>query len=252
MPERSIQIDRNKTYKLFIRKRKLEKFDTKALYLNIDLPDNIFKIGQEIVYNSGEGAFYVSRLGEDSYIEIKALNDFKLISMKSLSLGYIKKESYTNVIYKIFSNTMADSLAFSFVESREDIKEAIKLKEKYKFSLISKIETNQGIENLEEIVNNSNGVMLARGDLCLNAPVEKLGEYQKYLSAQCKSKHREFYIATDFMNSCISNYIPSRSDVIDLLVAISLLPTSIVFNANLVMSSGIKTVIDLLNRINTL
>ena len=167
--------------------------------------------------------------------------------MKSISFGFLEENTYSNVVNKICKNIMPNDIALSFVENKFDLVEINDLKKTYNFSIISKIETQKGIKNIEEIIDKSDSIMLGRGDLFLNSPINKIYAYEQMVSNLCKQNNVNLYIATGFMNSFIYRYIPSLSDIVDLTYAISLSPEAIVLNVDLVMSEKINKVVELIN-----
>lgn len=196
-------------------------------------------VGMKAIYNSGEGAFIITKK-DNNEIVLKALNNFTVFDSKSLSFGNIRKLSYDSVVREICSNTKVDGIAFSFVESEEDLFEAQTLGDKYGFNIISKIETIKGIRNLRNILQMCDQIILGRGDLGVDSLQFPLFNYEEYVANICNTEKKFLYFATGFMNSCISNYLPSSSDIIDLSYAISLHPSSLIFNVDLVASEGFE------------
>lgn len=218
------------------------------MWLDNDLAIRNFRLGMELIYDDGSGAFCVTEIyNNQNIIILKALNRFKLQNMKSISFGFLEENTYSNVVNKICKNIMPNDIALSFVENKFDLVEINDLKKTYNFSIISKIETQKGIKNIEEIIDKSDSIMLGRGDLFLNSPINKIYAYEQMVSNLCKQNNVNLYIATGFMNSCIYRYIPSISDIVDLTYAISLSPEAIVLNVDLVMSEKINKVVELIN-----
>lgn len=111
--------------------------------------------------------------------------------------------------------------ALSLVENEKDLSEFMNLTDK-KIQLVSKIETNESINNLEEIVKRSDGIMLARGDLALLNPYYNLFQTLDDIIKMAKHYHKSVYMATDILQSLdCGRYIPSRSDIMDLSLACS-------------------------------
>lgn len=111
-----------------------------------------------------------------------------------------------------------DFIAQSFVRSADNIRE---LRE-YLASLggehikiIAKIENQEGIENLSEIIAVADGIMVARGDLGIEVPIEKLPGYQAQMVAETLSQGKFTIIATHLLESMIENPFPTRAEVSD-------------------------------------
>ena len=85
--------------------------------------------------------------------------------------------------------------------------------------------------------------MLGRGDIGIYGSEKHLLDYEKYIAYKCKKKSKPFYFASDFLTSWSYNYIPVRSELIDLECALELQPTGLILNVDLVLSSNINRVI---------
>ena len=115
----------------------------------------------------------------------------------------------------------ADALAVSFVQTAQDIWKVRKLLPKdSQIALIAKIETAYGVENAEEILEESDGMMVARGDLGLAIPIAKVPLIQKHLIDLCVRKAKPVITATQMLESMISKPIPTRAEVSDVANAI--------------------------------
>ncbi len=115
----------------------------------------------------------------------------------------------------------ADSIAVSFVQSAQDIRNVKELlPEDSKILLIAKIETAGGVENAEEILEESGGMMVARGDLGLAIPIAKVPFIQKQLIDLCVRHAKPVITATQMLESMISKPIPTRAEVGDVANAI--------------------------------
>ena len=126
-----------------------------------------------------------------------------------------KIEPVLNMIGNVCS-TLDYGCALSLVENEKDLSEFMNLTDK-KIQLVSKIETNESINNLEEIVKRSDGIMLARGDLALLNPYYNLFQTLDDIIKMAKHYHKSVYMATDILQSLdCGRYIPSRSDIMDL------------------------------------
>jgi len=236
----SIDIVAGDKYYLCSNAEQRENGNKHILYLNAILPIESIYIGMSIVYDSGQGEFTITNIRSDGIVEIVAENSFTLYNLKSISFGYVEVKEYYQILDSLCEKLHPNKVALSFINSKDDLHEAIALKNKYGFSIISKIEAKKGIDNLSEIATISDGIMLGRGDLCLNSSPSRLIEYQLVASRVCREKQRELYFATDFLTSLSNSYMPKRSDIIDLQYAISLDPTGVILNVELVTSNGIE------------
>ncbi len=115
-----------------------------------------------------------------------------------------------------------DFIALSFVRRAEDIQElrAILEKKKCKAQIIAKIETEQAIENLEEILLATDGVMVARGDLAVEMPMEQVPLLQKRIVHMARELGKPVIVATQMLESMIHAPVPTRAEVNDIANAI--------------------------------
>jgi pyruvate kinase len=115
-----------------------------------------------------------------------------------------------------------DFVAISFVQNADDLvrlrAEITRLKGNV--SVISKIERNLAIDNLEEILDLSDGIMVARGDLGLELPLEKLPRVQKMLIERANSRGMPVIVATQMLHSMVNSIRPTRAEVSDTAVAV--------------------------------
>ena len=115
-----------------------------------------------------------------------------------------------------------DYLALSFVNTREDVQAARKIIEEAGGDalIISKIESHTGIENIDEIIDESDGIMVARGDLGVNVPLEELPVLQKSIITKCRQKGKFAIVATEMLASMHESPRPTRAEVSDVANAI--------------------------------
>jgi len=115
-----------------------------------------------------------------------------------------------------------DFVALSFVRRAADIAElrALLDKAKSKAHIIAKIETPEALENIDEIIDLSDGVMVARGDLAVEIPAEEVPLAQKLLIAKCNAVGKPVITATQMLESMIKSPVPTRAEVSDVANAI--------------------------------
>jgi pyruvate kinase len=110
-------------------------------------------------------------------------------------------------------------VAISFVKSASDItelREWLLSQDPERMPLVmSKIETREAIENLSQIIEVSDAVMVARGDMALEVSFAKLPFLQKQIVSECRSLGKPVVVATDFMDSMCHRHVPSRAEVMD-------------------------------------
>lgn len=138
-----------------------------------------------------------------------------------LDMPFISVQDKNDILYAAKND--GDFLALSFVSTKEDVLSVRKLLEDNNAStlkIISKIENTTGIKNLEEIVEVSDGIMVARGDLGVEAPMEDLPILQKEIIDTCHKKGKFCIVATEMLESMKKNSRPTRAEVSDIANAI--------------------------------
>lgn len=115
-----------------------------------------------------------------------------------------------------------DFFALSFVRKAEDVRElrAILNRRKSKALIIAKIETDQAIDNLEEIITAADGIMVARGDLAVEMPMEQVPLLQKRMVHMARELGKPVIVATQMLESMIHIPVPTRAEVNDIANAI--------------------------------
>ncbi len=179
---------------------------------------------------------------KDNYVLLKALNDGEIKSHKTinvpgvdLNLPFISKQDKNDIEFA--AKHSCDYLALSFVNSAQDVKKARKiiLESGGDARIISKIESRMGIENIDEIIEESDGIMVARGDLGVEIPMEMLPISQKEIIKKCREKGKFAIVATEMLASMYSNPRPTRAEVSDIA-------NSVLDGTDCVMLSGETTV----------
>ncbi len=115
-----------------------------------------------------------------------------------------------------------DFIAHSFVRSKNDLLEIQEILDNRSshLKIISKIENQQGIDNLDDILSYCYGVMVARGDLGVEIPAEKIPLIQQHIVKKCRARKKPVIIATQMLHSMIENPRPTRAEVTDVSNAI--------------------------------
>ncbi len=164
---------------------------------------------------------------EDDYVLLKALGDGKIQNHKTINVpGVNLKLNFMSDMDKkditFAAQHSCDYLALSFVNTREDVIEAREIVEKAGGDalIISKIESHMGIENIDDIIDESDGIMVARGDLGVELPMEELPMFQKSIIKKCRQKGRFAIVATEMLASMHESPRPTRAEVSDVANAI--------------------------------
>lgn len=164
---------------------------------------------------------------EDDYVVLEALGDGKIQNHKTinvpgvdLKLDFISDVDKKDIAFA--AKHACDYLALSFVNTPEDVIAARKIiKDAGGDALIiSKIESRMGIDNIDDIIDESDGIMVARGDLGVEVPMEELPILQKSIIKKCREKGKFAIVATEMLASMYENPRPSRAEVSDVANAV--------------------------------
>lgn len=138
----------------------------------------------------------------------------------NLSMPYISETDHSDIVFGCEMGY--DYIACSFVRTKEDVLAVRKLIEDNNgtMKIISKIENTQGIHNLEEILEVSDGIMVARGDMGVEVPMEDVPSIQKQMIKLAVAAGKQVVTATQMLESMIKNPRPTRAEVTDVANAI--------------------------------
>ena len=185
------------------------------------------KVGSRILVDDGAIEFEVTEI-KDKDIVCKALNTGRLGSRKTvnipgvkLELPFISEKDRNDLINGVKADF--DYIAASFVRRADDVREMRKLLDDnggQRIKIISKIESQEGIENFDEILEVSDGIMVARGDLGVEVPMEMVPVYQKRMIKKCNKAGKPVVTATQMLESMTQNPRPTRAEVSDVANAV--------------------------------
>jgi pyruvate kinase len=184
------------------------------------------KVGDTILVDDGLIALEVLDI-EPYHISCKVLNKGKLGKRKSVNLPGIRtdlpaitKKDLDDI--KISVKYGANFVAQSFVRRKEDVSEMRNVLRKLDSNamIIAKIEDQEGINNVDEIISEADAVMVARGDLGVEIPLEQIPIVQKSIVDKCILAGKPVIIATHLLESMIENPRPTRAEVTDVANAI--------------------------------
>ena len=115
-----------------------------------------------------------------------------------------------------------DFIAHSFVRSADDVMAVQKMLDERgsDIKIISKIENQEGVDNIDEIIDASYGIMIARGDLGIEVPLEQIPGIQRTIMHKCEQKKKPGIVATQMLHNMIDNPRPTRAEVTDIANAI--------------------------------
>lgn len=230
-----IRIGRVKGDKIEIKKGQKITFTTEdeepedefTLYISYPTFPKDVKKGEKILIDDGKLGLEIISTDRKSKVEAKMLNPGFISSNKGVNLPNtrISLPSLTEKDRKDLKFALENDvewIGLSFVRSARDIIELKHLIDKGNRNsrVIAKIEKPEAIDNITEIIDKTDGIMVARGDLGVEVPMEKVPLLQKELVNKCLKAAKPVIIATQMMESMISNISPTRAEVNDVANAV--------------------------------
>lgn len=200
--------------------------ETKVSVNYKDLSHDLQK-GDRVLLNNGLLIFEVVELTEtDTVCKViigGELSDRKSMSFpnKTLKQVYLSEQDKKDILFGIENDV--DYIACSFVSCRQDlvdIKEFLKANGGDGIELIAKIENRSGVDNIEEICAECDGIMVARGDMGVEIPFEELPAIQKHIITTCRLLGKRAITATEMLESMIHNPRPTRAEISDVANAV--------------------------------
>ena len=209
------------------------------VYMTYDRFPQDAKPGERILLDDGKLMFEVVSTDKKSEVKAKVIQGGPLKSKKGVNLPNtnisqpaLTKKDIEDAIFAI--SLEVDWMALSFVRHAEDLiqlRDLIAKHSAHKIPIIAKIEKPEAVENIDKIVANCDGLMVARGDLGVEVPAEEVPLIQKQLVLRAKKARIPVIIATQMMETMIDSLTPTRAEVNDVA-------NSVMDGADAVMLSG--------------
>ena len=214
-----------------VKKGEIISFDCKSDFVgdkskaSISYPDfaKDVKKGDKVLVDDGKLIFEVISTDKKSIVKLKNIQGGIISSRKGINLPNTKistpsltPKDKKDLFFAISKEV--DWIALSFVRNAKDmqnLREIIQKQSDEKIPIIAKIEKPEAIDSIEEIIQNSDGIMVARGDLGIEIPSEEVPLLQKKIVYLAKKHRIPVIIATQMMESMISSLKPSRAEVND-------------------------------------
>lgn len=183
-------------------------------------------VDDDILFDDGEIDLKVESKTEDALF-CRVLNDGTLGSRKSvnvpgvrINLPSLTEKDRINILFAIENDL--DFIAHSFVRNKQDLLDIQKILDEHNspIKIISKIENQEGVDNIEEILEYTYGVMIARGDLGIEVAQEKIPGIQRRLIRKCVVARKPVIVATQMLHTMIKNPRPTRAEITDIANAI--------------------------------
>ncbi|RGG36006.1 pyruvate kinase [Clostridium sp. AF23-6LB] len=188
---------------------------------------NDVKPGNTILIDDGLIEMTVEQVSENKIV-CRVVNGGPVSNRKgvnvprvNLSMPYISEQDRADIIFGIENDF--DFIAASFVRTADDVLEIRKILDEHgcdNINIISKIENMQGVENIDEIIRVSDGIMVARGDMGVEIPLEDVPVIQKMIIKKVYNADKQVVTATQMLDSMIKNPRPTRAEATDVANAI--------------------------------
>ena len=187
---------------------------------------NDLAIGSDILIDDGDLEMKVTgKSGDCLLCEIQ--NDATLGSRKSvnvpgvrINLPSLTEKDRNNILWAIDHDL--DFIAHSFVRNKQDVLDIQRILDERNspIKIIAKIENQEGVDNIDEILDYAYGVMVARGDLGIEIEAEKIPKIQRYIVKKCIESKKPVIIATQMLHTMIEHPRPTRAEISDIANAI--------------------------------
>ncbi|MEM9884248.1 MAG: pyruvate kinase [Bacteroidota bacterium] len=198
------------------------------IYMSYDRFPQDVEVGEHVLVDDGKLLFEVLSTNKKDTVKLKVLFGGTLCSRKGvnlpntkISLPSLTPKDEEDLAF-ILTQPAVNWIALSFVRTAEDMKNLQrKVDEKnHPAKILAKIEKPEAIENIDKIIKASNGIMVARGDLGIEIPMETLPLAQKMIIKKCIQRARPVIVATHMMDSMISSPTPTRAEITDVANAV--------------------------------
>jgi len=187
---------------------------------------NDLTVGSDILIDDGDLELKVIDK-KDDFLVCEVENDATLGSRKSvnvpgvrINLPSLTEKDRKNILWAIENDL--DFIAHSFVRNKQDVMDIQRILDEHNspIKIIAKIENQEGVDNIDEILEVAYGIMIARGDLGIEVPQERIPGIQRILIKKCILAKKPVIVATQMLHTMINNPRPTRAEVTDIANAI--------------------------------
>lgn len=184
-------------------------------------------VGDAFVLDDGYVQFSIIDTNEDGHLMAQASNEHTIktnrslnLVQKDINLPSITEKDVANLA--VTEQAHVDFVALSFVRSKEDIAQLRATLDERNIDarIVSKVESQKGEDNIDEIIDASDVLMIARGDLGIETSLESVTYFQKKAIEKCRAKCTPVIVATQMLESMIKNPLPTRAEAADVANAV--------------------------------
>ena len=201
--------------------------ESSSFHIHYDELIDTVNEGDRITVDNGIINLEVLEKQDDGIMKCKVIDGGILKSKRHVNLPGIRvnlpaitKKDRADILFGM--EQMVDFIALSFVREAKDVRELKELMgdKVGKIKIIAKIEDQLGVQNIEEIIEEADGIMVARGDLGVEINVAELPNVQRRIVQRCAERGKRVIVATHLLESMIENPIPTRAEVTDVANAV--------------------------------
>lgn len=183
-------------------------------------------VGDKVLIDDGDIELVVQEKLSDR-LKLTASNpglikDKKSINVPGASMQLKSLSDKDRTFINFAIENKIDFIAHSFVRNKEDVLVIQKILDEHdsNIKIIAKIENQEGVDNIDEILDHVYGVMVARGDLAIEIDAEKIPRIQRYIVSKCIESKKPVIVATQMLHTMIDHPRPTRAEVSDIANAI--------------------------------
>lgn len=230
----------------------------KEVFIMVDYPvfGKDVRKAEILLIDNGELSFDIVSISPKGVVRARALQDGKIGSRRhvnmpgaDISLPTFTDADWDDIACAVRENV--DFLAISFIRSAKDIQDVRTFlkKKRSDIRIIAKIETRQSIANLPAILEASDGIMVARGDLGAEVPFEQVPVIQDQIVARCRAMGKPVIVATHMLESMIEHPLPTRAEVTDVAHAATIRTDATMLSGETASGRHPLMVVDAMDRI---
>ncbi len=230
--------------------------DKKVVVVNYDKFSNDVRGTNSILVDNGELSFDIVSIEKDGSVLAKARESGSIGSRRhvnlpgaDLDMPSVTDQDWNDLDFAIEEE--ADFIALSFIRTGEEVKEvrAYLDKKKSPMRIVTKVETAHAVKNITEIIEASDGIMVARGDLGAEIPYEQLPAIQDQIVTLCSDANKPVIVATHMLESMRDHPIPTRAEMTDVAHAATTFVDSTMLSAETASGKHPRKALEAMSRL---